>query len=240
MSIFGDIANAVSDIAHGVADVVGDVAQGAASLAEGALGAVGDVMKVAFAPMDLLNSVGNMLAQGIGQAVTEATQLLTQVAGMPKFVADEVGKIVKGVIDGLQQGGSNPACDHQAQQKCGNSIQDFVKGMVNDIVDAFQNHKAECDKNGGAAKGGGKSWFVALMQALGEVQNKQAAKVEKLSKEVSDALGAGDDSSGSKQAQFDKMEEYKAEAKLQEVLANVTKSIGDSLGNSISTVARAQ
>lgn len=206
----------------------------------GILGAALNIASIAFPPLSILNGIGNLMAGAVGGAVNGAVDQLCKESGMPKFIGNLVKDIVGQLLPNQMQQ-CDPQCGKAVADKCGQKFDDFSKQLQSDIVDAFKKYKGECDKEGGgASKSGGKSWFVALMQALGEVQNKQAAKVQKLSGEVSELLGAGDDSSGSKQAQFDKMEEFKAEAKLQEVLANVTKSIGDAIGNSIATVARAQ
>jgi hypothetical protein len=224
------------------------------------LGALNNIGSMLFPPLAIANSLSNMLTSAIGGAINGAVDKLTQDLGMPKFL----GNMIKDMVSNLLPNHMNPG-DQQSgdmlKDKVGNKFDDFQKELTSDIVDAFKKYKGEEDKksgegygggkggkggkggasgSGGAGGTGGKSWFVALMQALGEVQNKQAAKLEKLSKEVSDALGAGDDSAGSKQAQFDKMEEFKAEGKLQDVLANVTKSIGDSIGQALATAGRAQ
>lgn len=218
----------------------------------GLIGSVMDVGKLLMPGAGMAGSIiNNLMGGAIGDAVKGAVDQLCKDAGMPKFIGD----IIKNAVD--QAVGQNKQhCGPEGggiADKLGKAFEDFGKGLLKDIVDAFQQYKSDARQNGaenagggkeaGGAEGGGKggkSWFVALMKALGEVQNQQAAKLEKLSKEVSDVLGAGNDSAGSQQAQFDKMEEFKAESKLQEVLANVTKSIGDAIGNSISTVARAQ
>jgi hypothetical protein len=205
----------------------------------GILGAALNVASMFFPPLAIMNGLGNMLTQAIGGAISGAVDQLCKEAGLPKFVADIVKNAISQALPGLMKPCDND-CSNHVKDKCGDKFQDFQNELMGDFKDAFNKYKSDCEKSGGGSKAGGKSWFVALMQALGEVQNKQAAKVEKLSKEVSDLLGAGDDSNGSKQAQFDKMEEFKAEGKLQEVLANVTKSIGDSISGALSTVARAQ
>lgn len=216
----------------------------------GLIGSVMDVGKLLMPGAGMAGSlINNLMGGAIGNAVKGAVDQLCKDAGMPKFIGD----IIKNAVD-QAVGQHHQHCGTEGGglgDKLGKAFEDFGKGMLKDIVDAFQQYKSDARQNGaenaggkgaGGAEGGkgGKSWFVALMKALGEVQNQQAAKLEKLSKEVSDVLGAGNDSSGSQKAQFDKMEEFKAESKLQEVLANVTKSIGDAIGNSISTVARAQ
>jgi hypothetical protein len=206
----------------------------------GILGAALNIGSMFFPPLAIANGLGNLLGSAIGGAVNGAIDSLCKELGMPKFIGNMVKDIVSQVLQQNQQP-CDKQCGDAVKDKCGGIFDKFEKELCSDLQDAFKKYKGECDKaNGGNGKGGGKSWFVALMQALGEIQNQQAAKIEKLSKEVSDVLGAGDDSAGSKQAQFDKMEEFKAEAKLQEVFANVTKSIGDAIGNAIATVGRAQ
>lgn len=206
----------------------------------GILGAALNVASVFFPPLAIANGLGNMLTNVIGGAIGGAIDSITQQCGMPKFIGDLVKNVISQVLPQHHQP-CDKACGDWLHDKVGDKFKNFGDQLMADIVDSFKKYKGEEDKKCGEGKSsGGKSWFVALMQALGEVQNKQADKVQRLAKEVSDTLGAGDDSAGSKQAQFDKMEEFKAEAKLQEVLANVTKSIGDAIGNALSTVARAQ
>lgn len=214
----------------------------------GLIGSMLDVGKMLMPGAGIAGSlINNLMGGAIGDAVKGAVDQLCKDAGMPKFIGDIIKSAVDQAVGQHQQhcGGDGGGLG----DKLGKSFGDFSKSLMKDITDAFQQYKSDCRQHGaenggkGGAEGGGKggkSWFVALMKALGEVQNQQAAKLEKLSKEVSNALGAGDGSSGSQQAQFDKMEEFKAESKLQEVLANVTKSIGDAIGNSIATVARSQ
>jgi hypothetical protein len=207
----------------------------------GILGAAMNIASMCFPPLAMANALNNMLGGAIGNAINAGIDQLCKDLGMPKFIANMVKDAV-GQALGQNQKPVDKECGDAVKDKCGNAFDKFEKELCSDFQDSFKKYKCECDKAGGngGPKGGGKSWFVALMQALGEIQNKQSEKIEKLSKEVSDVLGAGDESSGSKQAQFDKMEEFKAEAKLQEVFANVTKSIGDAIGNAIATVGRAQ
>lgn len=202
------------------------------------LGAALNIGSMFFPPLAIANTVSNLLNSAIGEGVKGAIDTISKECGMPKFLADIAKSCVDQVLPHQMQP-SDRACTDHVQDKAGSLFERFGKELMSDIVDAFKGHKADCDKAEGG-KGGGKSWFVALMTALGEMQNKQAEKLQKLQKEVSDALGSGDDSAGSKQAQFDKMEEFKAEGKLMDVLSQTVKSIGDSLGQSLATVARAQ
>jgi hypothetical protein len=217
----------------------------------GILGAALNVASMAFPPLAIANGLGNMMANAVGGAISGAMNQLTQQCGMPKFLGDLVKNVLSQILP--QQ---HCPCDHhcadQLGDKFGQKFADFGKQLMQDIVDTAKKYFDDAKKEGkpggaGAAAGGGKSWFVALMQALGEVQNRQAEKVQKLAGEVSDSLGQSVDATKDPEgaaknqaAQFDKMEEFKAEAKLQEVFANVTKAVGDAIGNSLATVARPQ
>lgn len=222
------VIGGITDIAKDVMNIAGDLAPLA--------------MTAAFPQLAIANALGGLMQSAVTGAVGGAVDQLCKEGQLPKFIGNMIKEAISQLVPG--QGGCDP-CSTQVEDKVGGKFADFAKDLMSDIVDSFKKYKCDAEKGqgpggGDKAGGGGKSWFVALMQALGEVQNKQAAKVEKLAGEVSDVLGAGDDSNGSKQAQFDKMEEFKAEAKLQEVFANITKSVGDAIGNSIATVARAQ
>jgi hypothetical protein len=211
-----------------------------------------NVASVAFPPLAIANGLGNLMAGAVGGAINGAMDALTKECGMPKFI----GGIVKDIVSNLlpqQMTTCPPMCGDFLADKVGGKFADFAKQLMGDIVDTVKKYMGENEKNcrggggpGGAA-GAGKSWFVALMTALGEVQNKQAEKVQKLAGEVSESLGQSVDGQKDPQgaadlqkAQFDKMEEFKAEAKLQEIFANVTKAVGDAIGNSLATVARPQ
>jgi hypothetical protein len=205
-----------------------------------------NVAGAAFPPLAIANGLGNLMATAVGGAITGAVDALSKECGMPKFIAGMVKDIVSNLLP-QHMTTCPPMCGSELADKVGGKFADFAKELMSDIVDTAKRYMGEAEKNGKPGAGGGKSWFVALMTALGEVQNKQAEKVTKLAGEVSDSLGQSVDATKDPEgaaknqaAQFDKMEEFKAEAKLQEVFANVTKSVGDAIGNSLATVARPQ
>jgi hypothetical protein len=204
-----------------------------------------DVGKMAFPPLAIADGLNNLMGGAIGNAIKGAVDQLCKDAGMPKFIGD----LVKGAVDqavGQQHKHVGNDVTDMLGDTVGKLFDQFSKGAMKDLVNSFQDYKNQaCEgkdgtEGGKTGKGGGKSWFVALMKALGELENQQAAKLDKLSKEVSSVLGAGNSSGGSQAAQFDKMEEFKAEAKLQEALAGVAKTVGDAIGNAINSVARPQ
>lgn len=202
-----------------------------------------NIASIAFPQVAIASQLANMAVSALGGALSGAMDTLTKEHGMPKFLGDLVKNCVQNVLPQFM----NPAlpdCADFLQDKVGDKFEKFRCDLMRDFVDTFMNYKKDGEKeaNGGgeAGKGGGKSWFVAMMQALGELQNKQAEKLEKLQGEVSESLTGADASKEDRQAEFDKMEEFKAEAKLQEVLASVAKTIGDAVGNALNAVARPQ
>ena len=213
------------------------------------LGAAMNIATMAFPQAAIASQLTNMAVSALGGAITGAMDQMTKEQGMPNFLADIVKNAVASVLPQFM----SPVAEHigdAMQDKVGNHFDQFKIDIMKDFVDAFKEYKSEADKKGngagkgegvgGAAGGGGKSWFVALMTALGELQNKQAEKLQELSGKVSDSLTGADASKEEKKAEFDAMQELKAEAKLQDVIANVVKSVGDAVGNSLATSGRAQ
>src|SRR5262245_66638048 len=112
MSIFSDIGNVFSS---------------AASLVQDAAKLAMDVAPLAFPQLAIAQAVGGLLTQAVGQAVNGAAQQLCKEAGMPKFLQDVIGQVVKDVLSQLQQQGGDKGCHDAAQQHFGGSIQDIIK-----------------------------------------------------------------------------------------------------------------
>jgi len=153
----------------GVASKIAGAAASAATMA--AMGPVGLLPAALVA-----GTMGNLVSQGVGQALTCAAQTLTQVAGMPKFIAGEVADLVGKVLDKLQPTG----CEQQAKECCGGAYDSFIDKLAGSIVE----NAIEEMKGGKGGKGGGTSWFEALAKALGKALDAQAAEVQKLSDAV--------------------------------------------------------
>jgi hypothetical protein len=132
-----------------------------------------------FPPAAIATSLGNLVTQGIGQALGAAVQTLTQVAGMPKFIAGEVSDLIGKVLDKLLQP-SDKGCDQQVRDCCGSKYDNFIEKFCGSIV---ENAIEEMKGGKGGGKGGG-SWFEALAKALGKALDAQAAEVQKLSDAV--------------------------------------------------------
>lgn len=200
-----------------------------------------DIASMVYPPLAIANSISNLALGALGGALNGAMDALKQ-QGMPGFLGDIVKDAIGSVLPGLMTGGLEEVTE-MIQDKAGDKFEAFQNDFMKDFLDTFNQYKSDEDKKGGGVeggKGGGKSWFVAMMEALGEMQNKQAEKLEKLQGEVSESLTGSDASKEDKKAEFNKMEEFKAEAKLQEALAGVAKTIGDAVGNALNAVARPQ
>jgi hypothetical protein len=207
--------------------------------AGGILGAALNIAGMVFPPLGIATSLANMVTQGVGQAVTGAAQQLIKDSGMPKFLGNVIGDIVKGALDQIKQP-SSPSCD----DRCGGDkgVQDFMKDMVQnmikDLVDKTKD-EMECQaKKGGGKKGGAGSWLEALSRAMGEVAGDKAAKMVELSNKITSL--SGDDSPEAAKEMTATTQELNGTSKLfsmlQDAFNNVVKSIGDGL----STAARKQ
>jgi predicted secreted Zn-dependent protease len=203
------------------------------------LSSVMSLAGVAFPPLGIATSLANLVTQGVGQAVTQAAQQLTKEAGMPKFIGDMIGNIVKDIVGKLQHP-SDPSCDNRTKGDSGvnQTMQDLIQGMVKDLVEkAKEEMQGQHKKAGGSGgKHGGGSWLEALSRAMGEVAGDKAAKMVELSNKITGL--AGDDSPEAAKEMTAVTQELNGTSKLfsmlQDAFNNVVKSIGDGL----STAAR--
>jgi flagellar hook-basal body complex protein FliE len=139
------------------------------------------VLTAVFPPLGLATSLGNMLTQQLGGALGQAAKELTESFGMPKFIAKEVSQLAQKVLGEFLKP-SDSGCDQEVQDRCGNGVRDFGRDMMRDIV----NNAVENMRCGGDKKKGSGSWFEALAEALGKALDKQAAKIEELSGQITD------------------------------------------------------
>ena len=168
------------------------------------LGAALNIASIAFPPLGLATSLGNMLTQAVGQAVNQAAQQLIKECGMPKFLGNMIGDLVKDVVKDLTQP-SQPQCDQAAGQNFGNDIGDIIKDLTKTI---FENAKSLMDQDkgdgkgckgckggkegAGAAKGGG-SWLEAIATAMGQAAGNKAGKMVELSQKLKELSSADGD-----------------------------------------------
>jgi|OpeIllAssembly_1097287.scaffolds.fasta_scaffold53708_1 flagellar hook-basal body complex protein FliE len=136
-----------------------------------------NVASVAFPPLGIATSIGNLVAQGLGPAINAGLQSLTTMAGMPKFIAQEIGDLLKGVIDKMQQP-SDPDCDQHVHDQFRHEVRDFQTAFSDSFV------KYAVEEMGGGKARGKQSWFEAVATALGKALNEQAEDVKAKSEAV--------------------------------------------------------
>src|SRR2546423_13962686 len=116
------------------------------------LGAALSIAGIAFPPLGIATSLAGMVTQAVGGAVNQAAQQLVKDCGMPKFVADIVGKVVDQALGQLKQA-TDPRCDDRCGGDKGveNTLHDFVQGLVKDLGSKC---KGEIQNEGKSGKGG--------------------------------------------------------------------------------------
>lgn len=191
----------------------------------GLVGAALNVASMAFPPLAIANAVSNVLTQVIGQAVGEAAQGLAQNFGMPKFIAQEIGELVKKVVDQMQKQ-TEPGCEEHVKNESGGAFDDFKSDFVKDLI----NNGVENMKGSDKKKGAG-SWYEALAQALGQALDKQAANIEKLSGEMTDANAKDKPST---------MTELQTASQRMSFMMSAADQVLKTLGEALSTMARKQ
>ncbi|NRF67242.1 hypothetical protein HLB44_09630 [Aquincola sp. S2] len=198
-------------IVGGVSNLVGAAASAATAAAS-----------IAFPPLGIATALGNLVQQGIGQALGAAVQTLTQVAGMPKFIASEVSDLIGKVLDKVLQP-SDKGCDQRVQDCCGNDYNNFVENFCGSII-----KNAIEEMNGGKGKGGG-SWFEALAKALGKALDEQAGEVSKLSDAIQ-GQDAKDNPSG--------FTDLQAASQRMSFMMSAADQVLKTLGEGLATLAR--
>jgi len=227
------------------------------------LGTVMNIASVAFPPLGIATSVANMITQGVGQAVNQAAQQLTQAAGMPKFLLDQIGGLVKDVIGQLTQP-SNQGCDNHAQENFGGDIGKMIQDLVKQITDGAKalmeqgKDGEDCGTKGGGKGGkGGKSggtppagnWLVAMARAMGAAAGDHMKNMINLSNKINDlsAKGKGIDATtdAGKKEQADNaaetsaaQAEMQAEGQMYSMLQNAFSNTIKSIGEGLTTMAR--
>jgi hypothetical protein len=204
------------------------------------LGLALNVASMAFPPLGIATSLANMVSQAVGQAVNQAVQQLTQQAGMPKFLGDLIGKVVKEALAGLQQN-SQPECDQAAQDNFGGDIKSLVDDLTKMITEGAQNIMDNCKgeksgKGGKGGKAGAGSWLEAIALAMGEAAGNKAAKMVELSNKLKELSSAGGDEKA-QQAAAKEMNAVNAQFQaasqefnmLQSAFSNAIKSIGEGM-----------
>jgi hypothetical protein len=209
------------------------------------------VASVAFPPLGLATSAANLLTGGVGQAVMGMANQLVKESGMPKFVQDMIGDVVKDVVGKLTQS-SDHHCDNAVKDHCGGTLQDIIRDLTKQLVDNVNKQLEDCGgekaKPGKGAKGS-QSWMQAIAQAMGDAAGKKAAELVKFSNQLTEIAGRNhsDLSDEVKNGTSPRSEAQQADAKeqasvnaqfqaasqefnmLQSAFSNAIKSIGEGI-----------
>ena len=207
MSIFSDIGNAVSSAVSTISNIAATVAP------------------VLFPGATLALTAGNLLAQAVGGGAQQALSLLGKEAGMPKFLQDMVGGIIKDVVGKFCKP-SDSACDDAVQQHCGNDFRDFGDQVGRSIADIVKQLRS------GGEDGGSDSWLVAIAKAMGKVAGGHAKKLAELSNKLEGLNGKDPNNAQQSQEITNQMQgESQMLNLLQTAFSNVLKTIGESTAN---------
>jgi len=167
----------------------------------GILGAALNMASMFFPPLAIATSLGNLLSKGIGQAVSQAVQTLTQEFGMPKFLGDMVKNLASEVTQ-AQQKPSDPGADAMvdAHQGTQDFMKNFIKDLSDKIIEGTRKQMEEKGEAAGAKGGKGKasagSWLQAIAIAMGQIAGDKAAQMVELSKQMADLNGKGQELTG--------------------------------------------
>ena len=152
------------------------------------LGLMMNIASVAFPPMAIANSIGNLLTQAIGSAVKQAVNTLVQEFGMPKFLGSAVNQMVESVVD-RQMKSTLPAADAAVSQHQG--VQDWMSNFTAQLTDriiesARKTIDSKAESGSGSAKGKivAQSWLQAIALAMGEIMGDKAAQLVSLSEQM--------------------------------------------------------
>lgn len=223
------------------------------------LSAIMNIASIAFPPLGIATSLANMVTQAVGQAVTQAAQQLSQTAGMPKFVSDMVGGLVKDVVGQLTQH-SDPGCDEAAHEHFGGDINSMIQDLVKTITDKakeiMEDGQDDCKGGGGKAGKGGKggaqpagNWLIAMAKAMGNASGEHMKNMVNLSNKINDLtaqsskLDASTDAGKAQQGELAKQtaaaqSEMQAEGQMYGMLQNAFSNVIKSIGEGMTTMAR--
>lgn len=208
-------------------------------LGSAGIGAAINIGSKLFSSTTLASSLGNLATQGLGQAVTGATQQLTQF-GLPNFVLKAITSLVDKVVKSVQLP-TQPGADKVVQDNFGDAIKKLVEELTQSIIDAAKKI-LELEKGGGGKPVKSKkpvgSWLEAIAKAMGEAAGSKAAKMVELSNKLQEisSQNVGDDQKQLTQqatdmnvtnAQFQAVsQEFNI---LQSAFSNAIKSLGEGM-----------
>ena len=246
--------------AGGAGGLLGGLMGGGGAQGGGLLGTVGGLVGTMFGgPIGGMigSAIGNALQGAVGDATNQAAQQLHKEDGMPKFLVDEIKKVVQEAVEGLKNKDVDPATEEAVKCEHGDKFEAFTKELTKTIVDAvrheMKNGNGDCVEEGGGKSGkGGKSsggsWMQAIAKAMGEVMGNKAKRMVELSKEIADKTTESgqidkDDQGAKAQAAADTQKlntEFQATGQEFNLLQTTFSTAIKTIGEGMASVARKQ
>jgi len=173
----------------------------------GILSAALDVASIAFPQLKLATTLLGAFSQAAQSGIQSGLSSAVQSAGLPKFIADMVGKELQKVFGDAAQGAGQ-------QDAAGQS---FIDKLAEGIAKNLGN---ELEKAGGTS--GKKGWLRAIAEALGNVAKKAGDELQSMSQNIT----KGDSKA---------LTEYQAAAQefsmLMNTFTNTVKTLGEANAN---------
>lgn len=206
----------------------------------GVLGAIGGVAGTVFGgPIGgaIGSAVGNALQGAVGQGVKGALDNLHKEAGMPKFLAESLTKLVDQVVDGLKNKNVPADAQQHVQDKYGKDFENLANELIEKLSSAVKQAKAE------GSGSGSDSWMVAIAKAMGKVMGEKAKTLVSLSDRMA-ANKPADTSPEAKQeaaaASQTMSTEFQATSQEFNLLQTTFSTSIKSIGEAMSSIARKQ
>jgi len=207
----------------------------------------------------LIPGLNNMVANMVGDALSQAVDSAMQQSGSPQFMINDALNLIKQAAQQQQQ-----PCDNSWQDQISNQFGGLAQNMVGDFISDFlQKLKGECGHGGHGGKGGaggaggsgGPVTLRDLAKALGQLEEQEAKKVKDKVDKANAALQQGDTATTSsdskdtvqnannanaqnKASQFEAMEDVKAESQIQQTLSSMVSEVIKNFGGSLQATGR--
>lgn len=140
------------------------------------LGTLINAASMIFPAAAMASSLLNAFSGMMQNVIKGALEQLVKDLGMPKFLADAVGKAADLVFGGTRGGGAG--ADQAVQKQFGDSMKALSEGLTKSFVQSVQQDMQSSDSSdtkGASGKGG---WLVALAKAFGKIADKAAKELD--------------------------------------------------------------
>lgn len=208
------------------------------------LGAALNIASMCFPPLGIATAAASLVGQVVGQAVNQLAQQLTQQCGMPKFLQDVIGDIVKNALKDICPQ-SDPECREAVQDHCGHELSDLrdklLQSMLENVKQGLESGDDETKAGKGGKGGGGGGWLLAIAKAMGSSAGRHAAEMVNLSNkldQLTQKSGNKDQDAANAQEATIVQTKFQAESQMFSMLQNTFSNAIKSIGEGMSTMGR--